>query len=107
MDLDKLQLSPTIRLRIRRFNKEYLELARELVSSYPAAAPLLGITQQAADALAHAEAITCDPICQMDLLVATVRITNAEFWVRAAAGALDANQLLHAFMATIPAEFLP
>ncbi len=107
MNLDTLRLSATIRARIRRVNNEYLALVQELVRTYPAVAPFLGMTQQAADALLKVESATLDPMCSMDLLVATMRITSAEFWVRAAAGTLDANQLLHAFMASIPAEFLP
>lgn len=100
-------LLPSIVSQIRKFNAEYLSFAQELARNTPAAAPLLGVPQEIADILEAAPLSKFQSLVCSNMLISQLRIPDPTLWRRLAEGKIDRNQLLHAFVKTVPAEFVP
>lgn len=92
--------------RIRNFNAEYLSFAQELARNSTAAAPTLGLPQEIADILTRVPLSRFQPLIGSNMLIARLRVTDPSIWKKVAEGSLDQNQLLHAFLTTVPAEFI-
>ncbi|MEW5890494.1 MAG: flagellar transcriptional regulator FlhD [Pseudomonadota bacterium] len=100
-------LPSAIEARIRKFNAEYLSFAQELARTSPAAAPLLGVTQEVVDILEAAPLSKFQALVCTNMLISQLRIVDPGLWRKLAEGKVDRNQLLHAFVKTVPAEFVP
>jgi hypothetical protein len=99
-------LPASMRELIRRVNAEYLSLAQELSRCSALAAPLLGVNQEIVHIIEATRLTRFHPLVNSTMLVAQLRFQDPEVWRRFASGSMDANQLLHEFLRTIPAEFI-
>ena len=105
MTMNELFLPRTIEDNIHRFNSDYLAFAQQLARTTPAAAPLLGIPQETVEILESAVLSKLNPLIRFNMLLPKLRFSDAQFWQSVVDGRIDQNQMLHAFLKTIPAEF--
>lgn len=103
--MEELFLPPNIEGRIHRLNSDYLAFAQELARTTPAAAPLLGVPHETVAILETAVLSKFNPLIRSNMLLPQLRFADAAFWQSVVDGRIDQNQMLHALLKTIPAEF--
>jgi len=100
--MNDLLLPSGLRNRITSFNESFLNLAQELCRTSPLAANFLGINQEVADILVELNLSQCQCLIQSTSLLATLRMSDPKVWQKLRDGKLDDNEILHAFLRTIP-----